>query len=92
MLAYVAKLRQLLDALSLVLGGMTVVMIALVTALSIRVRSREIETLSRIGAARSTIVALFAWEILILIALGTAGALLAAAALAAVPPDLVKLL
>jgi putative ABC transport system permease protein len=92
MLAYVAKLRQLLDALSLVLGGMTLVMIALVTALSVRVRSREIETLSRIGAARSTIFALFAWEIVILIALGAIGAVLASALLSAVPPDLVKLL
>jgi putative ABC transport system permease protein len=92
LLGYVARIRRLLEVLSVVLVVFTAVMVGLVTALSIRVRAREIETLRLIGASRATIAAIFVWEILIVVLIGAAFAASLAALLAYHPPDLVKLL
>lgn len=90
LLAYVFRLRALVDGISLVLALLTGLLIGLVTVLSIRVRSRELETLRRIGVARSTITAMFGWEIALLL---LAGGLLAGLGVGAVSlwaPNLVK--
>ncbi len=90
LLAYVFRLRALIDGISLVLGLLTGLLIGLVTVLAIRVRSRELETLRRIGVARSTITAMFGWEIALLL---LAGALLAGLGVGGVSlwgPNLVK--
>jgi len=92
MLKYVARIRGLLDALSVLILAFTGVLLALVTALSIRVRAREIETLERIGASRSTIAAIFAWEIGFILLTGSVLAVCGAGVLMLHPPDLVKLL
>ena len=92
LLAYVFRLRSLFDAVSVVLGLLTAAMIGMITALSIRIRSRELETLRRIGVDRLTIAALFSWEIAILIGLGAAAAGLAVGLISLGAPDLVKLL
>ncbi|MFA6043699.1 MAG: FtsX-like permease family protein [Phycisphaerales bacterium] len=92
LIGQVLKLRSLMDALAVVVGVITGVLIALVTALSAKVRAREIEALVKIGASRSTILAIFGFEMLLVITLGAALAIGAAALLAAAPPDLVKLL
>jgi ABC-type lipoprotein release transport system permease subunit len=67
-------------------------MLGLVTALSVRVRSREIATFRRIGVAPRTIAWVFAWEIVILAAAGGVAGLGVAVGVAAAAPDLVKLL
>jgi putative ABC transport system permease protein len=92
MLGYVARVQSLLDALALVVIVLAGAMIALVTALAVRVRAREIETLSRIGVSRGVIIAVFAWEIAALSVLGLALAFLVVAGLRLFPPDLVKFL
>lgn len=92
LISQVLRLAGLMDILSLVVAAITLVLIGLVTALSARVRAREIETLVKIGASRATIAAIFGLEMALVIALGLSLALLGAWALAAAPPDLVKLL
>jgi putative ABC transport system permease protein len=91
-LGQVVRLRQLLDAVAWLIGIVTGVLIALVTALSVRVRAREIQTLSRIGASRATVFWMFGWEIVIVLALGTGLAAAGIAALRLIPLDLFKLL
>ncbi len=66
LIEYVVQIRRLLDAVALVLGASTVALVALIVALAIRVRADEIRTLSEIGADRSAIVAIFAWELALL--------------------------
>jgi putative ABC transport system permease protein len=92
MLGYVARLRLLLDGLALLMVAFTIILLGLVTMLSIRVRTRELQTLSRIGVSRTRIVAIFASEIAAIVGIGLLLALFATSLLAAAPPDLVKLL
>lgn len=92
LLAYVFRLQVLFAAVSTLVGLLTLALIVLVTALSIRVRSRELETLRRIGVARGTIIAMFGWEIALLLALGATVALISVGLVSLAAPDLVKLL
>lgn len=92
LLAYVFRVRSLLDAVAALVAALTIVLLALVTALSIRVRAREISTLRKLGASSLTIASLFASELGVLLLLGaTAGAALALLA-SSTTPDLLKLL
>lgn len=90
MLRYVVRIRQLLAALSVVLGGLTAVMIGLVTALSVRIRAREIESLVRIGASPGTVVSVFALEVGLVLGVGLALSVAGAGVLAWLAPDLIK--
>ncbi len=92
MLGYVARVRQLLDGLSVVLLGFAGAMLGLVLTLSVRMREREIQTLSRIGVSRWTIRAMFIWECAGVVLLGVLGAAAVGVVLAVAPPNLVKLL
>lgn len=92
LIGQVLRLAGLMDILAMVVGAMTAVLIGLVTALSVRVRAREIETLVKIGASRATITAIFGLEIALVMALGIGLAGLGAWVLIRQPPDLVKLL
>lgn len=92
LIGQVLRLRGLMDALALVIGVVTALLIALVAALSARVRAREIETLHKIGASRGTIRAVFGFEMLVVVISGAILAGLAGALLAWSPLDLVKLL
>lgn len=67
LLATIFRIKQVLDAVILVVGFATVLALALVFALSIRLRQREIETVFRIGGSRSTIARLLAAEIFIIL-------------------------
>ena len=84
LLAYVFRIKSLIDTLSLVLGVCTVLLAALVVMLSLRLRARELETLNRIGCSRFTTVTLVGVELLIILAVSAAiaiaGTLLAALA------------
>ena len=91
-LAIVAKFERPVQVLSWVMAGLTVVTIGLVTALSARIRAREIETLTKLGVSRGTVSLLFGFEAAAQIALGIIGAAAVAALLWALPPDLVNLL
>ncbi|MCW5557393.1 MAG: hypothetical protein KIT22_06145 [Verrucomicrobiae bacterium] len=90
LLAYVFRMRSLIDGISLVLGLLTGLLIGLVTTLSVRVRARELETLRRIGVARSTIAAMFGWEIALLLLSGLMLAVVGAGWVSLWAPSLVK--
>jgi putative ABC transport system permease protein len=83
LLAYVFRVKALLDSLSVVLGACTVVLTGLVVTLSLRLRARELEALHRIGCSRFTTVRLVGAELgVILLAsagLAAAGVLVAGA-------------
>jgi low temperature requirement protein LtrA len=79
----ILRFRQLLDAILLSVGAVTVGVVGLVLWLSVRLREEEIRTMIRLGAARST-VALFLAAELFLIA--SAAVALAAVGLAATGP------
>jgi putative ABC transport system permease protein len=92
LLGYVFRVRAMLDGVAVIVACLTLAMLGLVTALSVRVRSREIATFRRIGVAPRTIAWVFAWEIVILAAAGGVAGLGVAVGVAAAAPDLVKLL
>lgn len=91
-LAYVVRVRALLDAASAAVGGLTAVLLGLVTALSVRVRAREIETYRRIGVSRGAVAAVFATELMALIGVGAAAGGAAAWWAAGWGPAVVKLM
>jgi putative ABC transport system permease protein len=63
LLANIFRIKEILDAVILVVGTATALALVLVFALSLRLRQREIHTLFRIGGSRSTIARLLAAEI-----------------------------
>ena len=78
--------------LTMVLGGATVVLGALVIALSVRLRAGELRTLERIGASRGVAVRLVTIELGLILVAATA---LVAGGLVAVRlwfPDLMELI
>ena len=91
-LSQVVRVRQLIDALAAVIAIVTSALIALITALSIRVRMREIQTLGRIGASRGFICALFGCEIAAVAVAGASLAIFSTLVIAILPLDLFKLL
>ncbi len=77
LLAAVFRVKRLVDALALLLGVSTAALVALIFALTIRMRAAELETLHRIGCPRWTTVRLVGMELLVIVA----GAVLLAAPL-----------
>ena len=79
LMGLVFRIKMVFDAqFGLVLAAMAL-LFALIVALSLRMRRREMETLSKIGCARGTVAAMLAWEVGIVVVaalvLGAAGAL-----------------
>jgi len=72
LLANIFRIRNLLDAVILFVGIATVLALALVFALSVRLRQREISTLFRLGGSRLTISRLLLAEIAIIVAASAA--------------------
>jgi putative ABC transport system permease protein len=68
LLANIFRIKNVLDAVILVVGIATVLALALVFALSLRLREREIRTVFRIGGSRLTIARLLGAEIVIIAA------------------------
>jgi putative ABC transport system permease protein len=81
LLANIFRIKNVLDAVILLVGIATALALILVFALSLRLRQREIRTVFRIGGSRLTIARLLAAEIAIILLLG---GLLCAVAMAAV--------
>ncbi len=84
LLGFALRIKQLVDALSVVLGGCTVALAALVTAMSTRARAAEFRTLHDIGAPRRVAAAAVAAELVLIGLLAVAGAVGIAATVAAV--------
>jgi putative ABC transport system permease protein len=70
LLASIFRIGNLIDAVILLVGFATVLALALVFALSVRLRQREISTLFRLGGSRLTIARLLLAEITIIVAAG----------------------
>ena len=68
LLANIFRIKNVLDAVIVVVGLGTVIAIILIFALSLRLRQREIETIFKIGCRRMTIARLIASEIAIIVA------------------------
>jgi putative ABC transport system permease protein len=68
LLENIFRIKNVLDAVIVVVGFGTFIAIILVFALSLRLRQREIETIFRIGCRRMTIARLMAAEIFIILA------------------------
>lgn len=68
LLQTIFRIKNVLDAVILVVGLATVMAIVLVFTLSLRLRQREIQTIFKIGCSRLTIAKLLAAEILIIAA------------------------
>lgn len=92
LMAFVFKIKSILDAVSLLLAATTVGLFALVVLLTMRVRAGEMRTLDRIGASRSTVLRLYATEIGILVILGLALAAALSVAVLTLAPDVVDAL
>ncbi len=61
------RIKSILDAVILVVGIATLLALALVFALSLRLRQREVETIFKLGCSRATIARLMAAEIAIIL-------------------------
>ncbi len=68
----VVKVRSYVTAAVVLLGISTLLMMTLVFALSIRLRRREMETMTKIGCSRGTIASLLGCEIGVVLAAGVA--------------------
>lgn len=68
LLATILRVRTFILAGSLLLGIATTLSVALVFALSLRLRRRELSTMKRIGGSRFRLISIVSWEILLVIA------------------------
>jgi putative ABC transport system permease protein len=92
LMAKVVRIKSLLDRLAVLLAGSTGLLIALVLALSLRLRKGELMTLDRIGCARGTVAQLVLLEILVVAAASLLVAVLATAATVTWAPHLVEMI
>jgi len=78
LLQNIFRIKNVLDAVIVLVGSATLLALVLVFALSLRLRQRELHTIFKLGCSRATITYLLAAEILIigLIAAGLCAALL----------------
>jgi putative ABC transport system permease protein len=67
LLQNIFRIKNVLDAIILVVAIATILAIILVFALSLRLRQREIQTIFRLGCRRATIVRLLGAEIFIIV-------------------------
>jgi putative ABC transport system permease protein len=67
LLANIFQIKNVLDAVIVIVGTATVIAIVLVFALSLRLRQREIKSIFKLGCSRTTIARLMGAEILIIV-------------------------
>lgn len=72
LLDFAFRIKRLVDALAIVLGATTALLVGLVSYLSIRARADELRTLHAIGCARGITVRLVAWELAAVLVAGSA--------------------
>lgn len=68
LLANIFRIKNVLDAVILMVGTATVLALVLVFALSLRLRQREIQTIFKLGCSRATIARLLGSEVAIILA------------------------
>ncbi len=68
LLQNIFRIKHVIDAIIVLVGMTTILLMILVFALSLRLRQREIDTIFKLGCSRMTIVRLMASEILIILA------------------------
>jgi len=90
LLANIFRIKNLLDAVILLVGLATLLAITLVFALSIRLRSREMDTVFRLGCRRATMVRLVGAEIVTIVAAGALAGMLAMLILQQFASELVR--
>jgi len=78
LMANIFKIRNVLDAVILLVGTATLLALVLVFSLSLRLREREVDVISKLGCSRATIAKLLSAElfIIILISAGICGGVL----------------
>ena len=67
LLANIFRIKNVIDAVILIVGSTTVIAIVLVFALSLRLRQREMQSIFKLGCSRMTIAKLMSAEILIIL-------------------------
>jgi putative ABC transport system permease protein len=67
LMANIFKIRNVLDAVILLVGTATVLALVLVFSLSLRLREREIDVIFKLGCSRATIAKLLSAELLIVV-------------------------
>ena len=67
LMANIFKIRNVLDAVIMLVGTATLLALILVFSLSLRLREREIDIIFKLGCSRMTIVKLMAAEIMIIV-------------------------
>ena len=72
LLANIFQIKNVLDAVILIVGSTTVLAIVLVFALSLRLRQREIQSIFKLGCSRLTITKLMGAEILVIMLVSAA--------------------
>ncbi len=91
-MAVVFRIKSIFDTLSFVLGASTILLIVLVVLLSIRIRSREIQTIHRIGCSRFAVVFLYTYELGTIVAVSAVLAAITSLAAGNLVPDLIRML
>ena len=76
LIAFVVRIKSLLDAIAITLGLVTSAMLGLIILLSYRVRASEVRTLLEIGVSRRATAGVFAAEIGVLLLIAAGAALL----------------
>jgi putative ABC transport system permease protein len=72
LLQNIFRIKNVLDAVILVVGGATLLAVILVFALSLRLRQRELQTIFKIGCRRMTVARLLGAEVVIVAAVSGA--------------------
>ncbi|MCU0728239.1 MAG: hypothetical protein MUE73_21025 [Planctomycetes bacterium] len=70
LLGFVFRIKRFFDANFVLVATATALFLALIVLLSLRIRKREIDTLTRIGCSRFTVLRLQATELLIVLGFG----------------------
>jgi putative ABC transport system permease protein len=71
LMANIFKIRNVLDAVILLVGTATLLALVLVFSLSLRLREREVDVIFKLGCSRATIAKLLGAEIFIIILIST---------------------
>ena len=86
------RIKNVLDAVILVVGSGTVLALVLVFTLSVRLRQRELETIFKLGCGRMTTVRLLGAEIVMILAMAAATSAVLLISVNGLADDLVRLL
>jgi putative ABC transport system permease protein len=86
------RIKNVLDAVILIVGSGTVLALVLVFALSIRLRQRELDTMFKLGCGRSTVASLLGAEIAIILAISGLVSIVLVYAVDWIADDLVRVL